>query len=72
MKLRREPLEDAEEHTRVLDASTRAAFPRQQYRRGHPGDPPRALPAAPNRCRMCRMTIWTRTRKMTATAWPKR
>ena len=26
-ELRREPLEDAEEHTRVLDASTRAAFP---------------------------------------------
>ena len=26
-ELRREPLEDTEEHTRVLDASTRAAFP---------------------------------------------
>ena len=68
-ELRREPLEDAEEHTRVLDASTRAAFPGSSADEGTRVIP---TPAAPNRCRKCRTTIWTRTRKMTATAWPKR
>ena len=66
----------ADEGTRVMSAAARRPAPVRQPAPVEEDeeyeDNRDSPPAAPNRCRKCRMTIWTRTRKMTATAWPKR